>query len=377
MFNILMVFISLCFQDNPKVIRLNPVVYENLDSLILDYSNSKVIATDGDSVEAIITISNVKYVYIKGNVRFDGNFPKRKSKYFIKINAPVNIGKLRIDTIQFDNLSYFGLEVLTSNLKEFAYDSILINKYTERDGVTKAPFPGDVDNYGIRLRGAHRNILINEVDISNYGANWLQNFELPHYSSIFINCEVDANNFPRPQNVHVKNIKVKYGIGAVSIYGATNFRIDKIVIDSLFRSPLLPDSLAFNSIGYRNITIAKYAWSSYRVAKSKVSFGSVVIKNSNPFWQTTKGYIATFHIAHEMPVVNIDTLVSDMYIIPGSSNIKYCELSIPRKKQRLHQVFNNCTIDKLVLTENHSIPTHIRKGAIVKEIEGNLKSLVK
>jgi hypothetical protein len=375
-FLLCVIFFGSCNQEGsqpPVIIQekpflsLDPIVY-NQDSVVIS-GNYKV--TSGDSIGSVITIINAKYVKISG--KFDGG----NRKFFEYFHIEGDHGKVYIDTLEFKNCQYHGMGIWSKDPLKQGFDTIKINKFIEKDGIGQSMPGGDYEIYALRIRGAHKFILIKEIEVENYKSKWATQDTLPHYNSVSITCEVDASNFPRPDSVFIDKINIKYGFGCVSLNGITNFRINSIVMDSLFRRPDQPDEKAYANNTYRAVNLCKYGWSAFRVSESHTSFGSVVVKNSNPYWQKY-GFVIPFFISNDMGTPSIDSLITDMLCILTGAKINYLELGIPMQNtpsewMQLHQN----QINTLKFNEKNTIFTFIASTTTVKDTIGTTPNLIK
>ena len=320
----------------------------NQDTVIID-GNYKAVY--GDSIGSVVTIIGAKYIRINGI--FDGG--GRTFNEFFHIEGEG--GTLDIGSLEFRNCKYHGMGVWSRDIFKYGFDTIRVKKYTETDGIGQAMPGADVEVYGLRIRGAHRFISIGEIDVQNYSAKWTAQDTLPHYGSVVISCEVDANNFPRPDFVFIDKVNVKYGFGGIALYGITNFRINSLVFDSMFRRPDMPDVRAYANNSYRSVALSKFGFSAFRVPESHVSFGNVEVKHSNPYWQRA-GFVIPFFISEGMGAPSIDTLKTDMICIV-TGKIGYVELSIHMQYTPSEWMqFHDCNIGVLNATPENTIYTY-------------------
>lgn len=311
--------------------------------------------------KAYLTIRNAKFIRISGT--FDGNNAKVSELVHIEGQG----GKLVIDSLRFENCHKSGMGVFATDIKQLGFDTIAIGSYIERDGIGCGDVQGDEEIYGLHIRGGHRVIMVGTIDIEKKNTHWLRQDTLPHCYQLAITCEVDANNFPRPELVFIDSVKVKY-FGGLALNGVTNFRINAIVKDSLFW---------FNQNTFKAINLTKFGYSNYRVDNSRCSVGSVAITNSNPAYQLT-GFVIPFFIADEMGQMQIDSIDSDMICILQGASIKSATFNVPLQDGSSEWLqFHSNVIEHLTLGPNHTIYTLIAKSSYVGEVKGNTNTLVK
>jgi hypothetical protein len=340
----------------PKMI--SRVVYDGQDTVIIE-GNFKAIS--GDTGSALITIRNAKYIRLSG--AFDGSGNDYKELIHIEGQG----GRLWIDSIRFEGCKYNGMGVFATDIYKQGLDSIIIGKYIERDGIGLGEIKPDGELYGLHIRGGHKYIQVGEIDIKKQNTHWLKQDTLPHSYQFAVTCEVDANNFPRPELVKIGSLNVKY-FGGVCLNGVNNIEIGSITKDSLFH---------FNKNSYLNINLTKFGYSNYRVENSSVKIGSISITNSAPTYQRA-GFIIPFWLADFMPTATIDTIKTDMICGLNKAVIKYAELSIPLQKGNSEWMqLHDAKINTLHLTEKNTIYTYIAPTSKVNDVTGNKTSLVK
>jgi hypothetical protein len=355
------------------VYELDSFIIENRKNIYWSFSNTTLKAASKSSVTSVLRFKNIENLTFIGKVVLNGNYPVSWQKEnFLDIVSPSSgIGHCKLGDLFVLNNGRSGIQIMSADPMLYGYGKITVKSYHDINGNGCASIDGNDNIYGLHIRGGHKIIRVDEVELRHDKANWTNGDTLPGYKNFSVTAEVDPINYPRPDSLIVGKLHGHCAMSGLYVQAVTNVYLEQIVLDSMMRKPHMADDQAYKHIVYKNYAFLKASWSNFHVKSSSFRVKKFEVKNTNPYLQKEDNFMIGFWLNSGVVGAKIDSLITDVPIAlsgdgqhpevgEGRHTIDYLKLDVPAKPSTSIFLAFGIKINHLVFGDKHGLTVDIR-----------------
>jgi hypothetical protein len=354
------------------VYELDPMVFLPRKKLYFHFSGTTLKAAKNSQCKTLLKFNEIEQLTLAGDFTLHGNYQQAtQTENFMEIVAPPSgKGKLQIGRVAMEKVGRSGILVIASEAQKPGYQTVLVDRYSDINGIGWTALNGTDIIYGLHFRGGHKRIQVDDVRLRNDEVAWTKVDTLPNFKNFSVTAEVDAAQYPRPDSLIVGRLYASCAATGLYTQAVSHVYLKEIVFDSSLRRPGVPDAKAYENLKYKVYSFYKSSWGYNKVSESSFRVGKYVIKNTNPFLAKEENFMLGFWLNTGTYKAKIDTLETDMPIsmtpdgqydgqLFGEHTIKYLFLNVPAKPGTMINLGDGLEIDQLVLGPNMNVPIDI------------------